>query len=396
MLGSARSHYRGAMAAGLVALAGLVPGVIPGSAEAQSGCGEFYRIQRGDTLQSITQKELGHGRFRDVYQANRDILPSASRIETGQLLFLPCDGRGPRSRSAALSAAGVTPTARDNLGDRFSDSPDSALAALSTPVAALASEPTRPPLPEVSGKLLLLTGSGFAPLSDVRLPGGGLASLLAVRALEATGAPVTPRLIFVDDRKAHLADLMPTGAFALGFPWPRPDCARPAGPESEALCRTLVFSRPIFELSMVLLAHRDSDPARAETLEGRLVCRPASFPPVDLEGAAARPVIVTAETPEACIALLRDRAVEFVSLPESWALPHESDPDFADRTAQLPATLQTVPVHAVAWKSAPGAEDAIAVLDAGLAELQSSGAWFRLVSDYLADYNARLARGLMQ
>ncbi len=52
--------------------------------------GKTYTVQPGDTLGKISQKVYGNSRrYMDIYNANRNVLSSPSRVEVGQVLVIP-------------------------------------------------------------------------------------------------------------------------------------------------------------------------------------------------------------------------------------------------------------------------------------------------------------------
>ncbi len=58
----------------------------PGSA---SG-GQTYKVQPGDTLSKISQQFYGNANeYNRIFEANRDKLPSADKIQAGQELVIP-------------------------------------------------------------------------------------------------------------------------------------------------------------------------------------------------------------------------------------------------------------------------------------------------------------------
>lgn len=376
-------------------------------------CGAFYRIERGDTLRAITVRTYGHDRFAFLFRANRDILSDPAFIEVGQLLFLPCPQRGPADRTAALRAEGRVPTAEDQRGSRLTGrAPAPASGTDPTPteggapsgrgdIQAATVTVARPEAAEVRGtaaeaagdgalprESILLTSNGFAPVSGRALPDGGLAAVLIRAALLALDPGHAVRPVFVNDRPAHLESLLPMGMFHLGSPWPAPACpASPGARVSERLCRDFLFSRPIFEIDVAVVTRADGPLAGAVRLAdaaGRVICRPSDMPPVDLEASGVRLAIVEAEDPATCFGLLGQGAVDLVSLPAAQ-LPRGGP---AAGLVAVAALASRVPVHAIAWRDAPGAAAQIARLDRGLAQLQASGQWFTLVSDYLATFNA--------
>jgi nucleoid-associated protein YgaU len=49
-----------------------------------------YVVQAGDTLGKIAQQVYGDGsRWKEIWEANKDIVPNADRIEVGQELEIP-------------------------------------------------------------------------------------------------------------------------------------------------------------------------------------------------------------------------------------------------------------------------------------------------------------------
>lgn len=396
---------------------------VPVPAEAQAGCGSFYRVKRGDTLRSITIIKLRHERYRDLFNANRDVLDNPSQLETGQLLFIPCRNSGPQTRAAALAKTGRRPSARDNLGNKVSrkltaqaravivapgasvrdvrapeatDKTGAKLARLSPPKAANPARVAGTPLTkkrtargsaadrQSQQPLRMLMASGIAPLTDAALPRGGLLPVLMDEAFKASGVDRQPRNAFVDDRKSHLDVLMPTGAFALAAPWPAPDCtrARP-GTESAALCQSFLFSRPLFEIDVVALVRSQGNLSGAldgpSALAGMRICRPLGFTSVDLEQLDAGVTIVRGQDRLDCLSKLLSDNIDIVSIPgpmtKDYGVPG---------VVEARGLRKTIPVHAVAWAGTPGAQAVIDNLDAGLAKLQQSGAWFTLVASYMS------------
>ena len=56
----------------------------------EAGAPETYTVQPGDTLSRISAKVYGQsGRWMDIFQANRDQLPSPNALQPGQVLRIP-------------------------------------------------------------------------------------------------------------------------------------------------------------------------------------------------------------------------------------------------------------------------------------------------------------------
>ncbi|MBL7199683.1 MAG: LysM peptidoglycan-binding domain-containing protein [Anaerolineae bacterium] len=57
---------------------------------AASKAKKTYVVQAGDTLGKIAQEVYGDGsRWKEIWEANKDIVPNADRIEVGQKLKIP-------------------------------------------------------------------------------------------------------------------------------------------------------------------------------------------------------------------------------------------------------------------------------------------------------------------
>ena len=65
----------------------------PSEGKAEAGASaekEYYVVQKGDTLQKISEKFFGTTKkWKDIYEANRKVLKSPDRIRAGQKLVIP-------------------------------------------------------------------------------------------------------------------------------------------------------------------------------------------------------------------------------------------------------------------------------------------------------------------
>lgn len=74
--------------------------------------GTMYRVQAGDSLYSIAQRELGSGaRWREIYQANRDKIGAGYLLHPGQRLLI----RTSPSVHVATASKGYMVSTGDNL-----------------------------------------------------------------------------------------------------------------------------------------------------------------------------------------------------------------------------------------------------------------------------------------
>ena len=104
---------------------------MPGSVQAGSTVGglsqgaltepTLYEVQPGDTLTRISERMLGtHRRFRELFEANRDILETPDDLRPGMKLRLPPDGE---TNSVAAVAAPVVDSPNKRAGATLSSQP---------------------------------------------------------------------------------------------------------------------------------------------------------------------------------------------------------------------------------------------------------------------------------
>lgn len=333
------------LSAGVTALSGT-------DAAAQSLCSS-YTIVRGDTLFDIAVAVNLRGGFQQLFNANRDVLAGPNQLEVGQVIRIPCaDG--------ALPIVGTTEPAR---------------VATLTPGAAT----DRP--------IRFLTGSNYAPFTDEDLPGGGLFTEMVTRSMELGNPDQEFRVIFVNDWGSHLTDLLPTGAFDMGFPWFLPDCSQVANlSEPNALrCTEYDASAPFYDALVGYYTLSGSPYAQASeytALYGARLCRPDGWFSFDLEGEGLVPPnveLIFAPTEERCWELLQLGAVDVVTYD---ALPAEEDfteLGIADRIVQMPELASQQTLHVFVPKNNPNGQEYLQTINAGLEQLRLSGEWFEIV-----------------
>jgi len=57
---------------------------------AGAAIGQFYEVQKGDTLSKIAEKYYGDpSLYKDIFEANKDILKDPNKIFPGQKLRIP-------------------------------------------------------------------------------------------------------------------------------------------------------------------------------------------------------------------------------------------------------------------------------------------------------------------
>ncbi len=264
-------------------------------------------------------------------------------------------------------------------------------------VVATASQSTSPTLETVGGvsRMRLLTANGLAPFADQSLRGRGMATELAERAMSRLGILEASSIVFIDDRKAHLKDLLIDGSFDLGYPWFRPACEQmdkleQLSPEEAWLCKNFTFTEPFYEFVYGFFVQKDEYSLSRTTFDdfvGARICRPAGSTILDLaiNGLTDdETVFVRPDTLAECFAMLQAGDVDAVSGEAFEAENLLAELGLFETIEELPnlGLLQTV--HAVAPIGKPGADDVVATMNKGLIELKISGEWFRIVGRHLA------------
>ncbi len=246
---------------------GIGIAIVPTEASARQpiACGTTYTVARGDTLFKIAERAFGNGwLYKQIFKANRDVLPNSASVEIGNELLIPClDGAGQAAQAVREDAVAqepqeppaepgkpeATPVAATMEPARTTPglliqatnliamiaSPMQSIAGPAYPTATLASiasdglgatELAISEPPRDIPRIRLLTGSGFASFADENLPQGGMITDLVSRALKAVAPGQKSRVTFVNDRAAHLNYLLPDGTFDVSFPWFKPDCSK--------------------------------------------------------------------------------------------------------------------------------------------------------------------------
>lgn len=384
---------------------------------AADGC-PVHVVQTGDTLREIALQYLGSkDRSAEVYGANRQIIgQNPDIIVEGQALQIPCgtpeaadapdivaDGAPaaapepepapppPRAIAAMASAAGLIDLPPETVmasaplmpgAIAMADGPD-APTGLSDPVDARADAVSMPQAP------VLLTGGPFDPFAGRGLRDGGMITRIVAAAMERGGAPAA-EIVFVDDRPAHLENLLGRGAFALSFPWAWPDCGRSGlMPAEAALCSDFIASDSLYEHVTEFYA-RAGTPAAGITdlagLAGLTLCRPEGYPVTDLAAAGLLPdriALSPGPTAAECLARLDRGEADVASMDAAVARALANRSRLTNALIVLEPLTSVTRLRAIGRKGDPAAEAAIRHLNAGLSDLADSGGWFAIVDDHL-------------
>lgn len=340
------------------------------NAAAQQAC-TLYTVQAGDSLNSIARAAGTAGGYQVLYSANTDVVSSLGNIPAGTVLRIPCaDGTLP---SATAAAAAPTPT--------------------SASVAQSAADGQRP--------IRFLTGSNYAPFTDEGAREGGMFTELVSRAMEI-GAPDTPfRVVFVNDWGSHLTELLPYGAFDMGFPWFLPDCTRldRLSAPNRLRCTEYDASEPFFE-AVVGYYSAVNSPFQAarqpSDLFGARLCRPDGWFTFDLEaeGLSAPNISLTVPATQLdCWRLLQSGEVDVVTFD---ALPAEEDIaslSLAGSVKEIAALATVQTLHVFSPKNRAGGQADLIKLNSGLRALRDSGEWYEIVANQMREHEARKKSG---
>lgn len=359
------------------------------TASAQELC-SFHTVAPGDTLSQLAKAAGVAGGYQVLYSANRDRLSSPNIIEVGMTLAIPCaDGSLPGAETAALA------TAADPAPAPAAEPPAEPVAAAVATAAPATSEPAL--LPEAR----FLTAGSYAPFTDEDLPEGGMFTELVKLAMQR-GAPDQPyRISFVNDWGAHLTELLPSGAFDLGFPWYLPDCSKVdlLSPATQMRCTDYDASDPFFEAVVGYYTKAGSDLVNVtshDQLKGKRLCRPDGWFTFDLEALGlVEPNVsmLVAPTQLDCWRALEADEVDVVTFD---ALPAEDDIvtlGIGDNVKELTALATVQTIHVFTPKANPDGKAYLAMLNAGLKSLRDDGTWFKVVSTRLREHEQKQASG---
>jgi Bacterial extracellular solute-binding proteins, family 3 len=340
---------------------------------AQEAC-TTYTVARGDNLRNIARTAYGDGDlYRVIYDANVSVIgATADLIVVGTQLNLPCksDETAPAETALTVEEAVVTPVA-----------------------ATIEAAPEEPKAKPIS----IVTGNGYAPFADERLPGGGMFTQLVEMAVFRADPSIPYNLTFINDWQAHLDALLPSGAYDLSFPWIRPDCEGAAmlSPGDEMRCTDFVFSGPLYEVVDGFFAMRESGLAAATTYadyEGKRICRPEGHTTGVLDNAGLTASKITLVRPTEvtdCFEALAAGEVDLVSIDAEVGDSAIAKLGLADKVEQNPQLLSLLSLHVVAHKSNARAVEMIGKLDTGIIEMYESGEWYDIVSTALTAGSAR-------
>jgi hypothetical protein len=350
-----------------------------GVAMAQEACGS-YVVVAGDNLRFISRSAYGDADlYRVIWEANSDkIGAKADHIEIGMTLTIPC---GPGTSGTTDTAAIVEPVA----------SPE--VAATVEPTAEPTAEPASgEPAPRMA--IRVVTGNGFPPYVDENLPGGGMFTQLIEMAIFRVDPGLPYNMTFINDWQAHIDALLPSLAYDISFPWPRPDCESSMLNASDiSRCENFVFSAPFLEIVDGFFTLRDSpllDAISYDDFVGKRVCRPEGYTTgvLDAVGLTSDRIQLIRENEVTdCFEALIAKEVDLVSIDAEVGDTAIAELGIIKNVEQNPHLVTLTSLHAIAHKSNQHAVDMLGLLDQGLVEMYESGEWYEIVSTALTAGN---------
>lgn len=314
--------------------------------ETNNTCGSVYEVAADDTLYEIALRAYGSGNYEAIMEANRVTLPDPRQISIGDRLVIPClNGTQPM-----IGAAIKTGKAEQE-------------------VVRAASE---------NAPIEFLTGSDFAPFVHRDLPDHGMAPELVRLAMAGGDHRQAIRITMAEEWSAHL-DLLAAGAYQVGFPWYRPDCARAErlSQPMQRLCAEFDFSDPLAEIGVGYYVRAGNPLASAvgiDALSRSRICRPADHFTFDLEQEGlARASLVTPASAFECFELLLDGRVDVVTLARAVGEREMARLNLRGAVVEAEelATVQTL--HAVARKADPASRARLDAINEGLARISQTG-----------------------
>jgi hypothetical protein len=262
--------------------------------------------------------------------------------------------------------------------------------------AALKIQPTvaAAAAPAARGALRLAMTSA-PPLTDQKLPGGGVIGALADAVIREASGGRTVTASWSKDRQSLSAAMLEAGGPQFTTPWETPVCPPPenASPHSAALCERALLSDPLFQVPYVLFQRPDSsfDLTSEDSAAGGVLCAPAGhqLPPLGDKPrqwiAEKKFQIIRPGSLIDCLSLMERNEADAV-------LVNEVEGRFTLSRLGLGATVRmgetpvaTRGIHIAVAKSQPGAAAMLSEINAALARLKKTGRYGEIVGRHLRE-----------
>ena len=241
-----------------------------------------------------------------------------------------------------------------------------------------------------SSETKILTGSEYPPYVDAGLPEGGFSTELINRAMQFDDGKANYRVDVINDWGSHLQPLLEDGAYDLGYPWFKPDCAQrdKLGENSVWRCDNLRFSEALHEVVVTFYASAEAAENIREPQDayGMKICRPRGYFTHDLEvmGLVTPAIVrVAGANPTDCFERLVSGEVDLVTVNADTSDRVVTELGIQDDVAEVInlASIQTL--HAVGMKSNPRTRILLLRLNKGLLGLRDDGTFRVLAAKHL-------------
>jgi nucleoid-associated protein YgaU len=394
---------------------GLAMAAMTGSASAQEACAD-YVVKRGDSLREISLRVYGSADFRQIYNANKDVIgKDPNIIRLGITLSIPCPTpvagqsvvatteaeKMAREMSAELMPAAdaraeaAIAEAQEATAEAVAAAKADAAAAIEAARAEGAALIRKAAMPGASPvderQILLITGGNYAPFTDEALPHRGLYTKLVETAFLRAAPEQAYKIQFVNDWASHLDLLMPTLAFDGTYPWSRPNCEDADGlSESDRdRCETYNFSNPFYEVVDTYFSRNGSGYEVALShadFAGTTICRPEgwSLTHMDAVGLYEPAITLVRPTePDACFDAVANGTADIVAIEAHLAVEAINRLGYQDEIIENPNLAAIKGLNIMTHEDNPDGKAILEILNRGLDIMQQSGEWRDIVSTAL-------------
>jgi len=336
----------------LASAIGLVGGFLMGltaaqTAMAQQGCVPNYTVAPGDYLSGIASRFSTPGNrisYQAIVDANPGRITDPNVITVGLRLRIPCPG------------ARSQPVTGNQTADIYVPSGD---------------------------RVLIVTGSDYAPYTDKTLPNGGVTMHLVHKALQIGTDRRDYSIDWVDDWGAHFNPLLERGFYVASFPWFKPKCDQydRLGQGGRWRCDHLRFSSPLHSVVVTYYMRADEHQTANgySDLRNRRICRPKGYFTHDLE-LQGLGVTVLGDTPKDCFQRLVDGKADVVTLNADTSERVIRDLGVGAQVAELERLSTIETLHMVGLKSDPQARTLLVQLNQGLGQIHDQGLYRRILA----------------
>lgn len=295
-------------------------------------------VKQGETLSHIAKRHYKDGsKWPHIYRTNKNLIKDAEKINVGWELIIP----------------GIENIQLKKLQDTqtFGD----------------------------ADVIRLVTGNGYFPFTDEKLPGDGMITEIVARVFEKMGKTV--ELEFWSWKLGY--DAAKAGEFTATFPYLK---------DSERL-KDFYYSKPLFNILMRGFVKNDSSIKfdSVDDLKGLTVCRPEGYLISDLREWVDKGTLSIRQPKEMsdCFHLLKNGKVDIVSTNEFEAKGViMKEFGSMEMFKLLDKSFSEGPLHIIFSKSNPENLELLREFDQALEKLAKKGALQKIVKRHMMYYQS--------